>query len=121
MDPFVRKLVERLCDPAAGLSRNRHFHTFDNEEGRAALKITKRLKALASDIDGCRRAGGTIEVSRSGGHRGGARVEVQLTQVRSRRTTRLEPAEYDLLLALPGVREALEAARPSGSVGLAAR
>ena len=39
MDPFVRRLVERLQDPEQPLSRNRHFHTFDSPEGRTALRV----------------------------------------------------------------------------------
>ena len=58
MDPFVRRLVERLNDPARPLSRNRHFHTFDNPDGQQALRIARRLHALRQDIEKCLREGG---------------------------------------------------------------
>lgn len=111
MDPFVRRLVERLFDPTAGLSRNRHFHTFDNEEGRQALKITKRLKSLASELEGCQQAGGEVQVA-TVTLRGVPQLELRLMQPRSKRTARLEVAEYELLLTLPAARAVLEPLKP---------
>ncbi len=108
MDPFVRRLVERLFDPSSGLSRNRHFHTFDNDEGRAAWKITKRLRALATDIDACHKDGGRPSISRSTSARGEVRVELHLERLKTKRSTRLEEAEFELLLKLPGVKDALD-------------
>lgn len=108
MSPFVRRLVERLFEPDSGLSRNRHFHTFDNEEGREALRISRRLKALATDIDRCRASGGVPAITRTTDRRGQVKVELALTQTRARRTTMLEEAEYELLLKLPRVREVLQ-------------
>lgn len=99
MDPFVRRLVERLFEPDSGLSRNRHFHTFDNEEGRLAIRISKRLRALAKDIDECHREGGRPNVSRASGK---VRIEIGL-----HRTTTIDEAEYELLLKLPQVKQAL--------------
>ena len=46
MDPFVQRLILRLHHPSQPLSRNRHFATFDTPEGRAALRISRRLKSL---------------------------------------------------------------------------
>jgi hypothetical protein len=108
MDPFVRRLVQRLFDPASGLSRNKHFHTFDNAEGRAALKVSKRLKALAKDIAECRAEGGQPVVSRREDAKGAVTVGIELTRLKSKRTTRLGEAEFELLLQLPEVRAALE-------------
>lgn len=108
MSPFVRRLVERLFEPDSGLSRNRHFHTFDNEEGREALRISRRLKALATDIERCRASGGTPAITRTTDHRGKVKVELSLAQTRARRTTLLEEAEYELLLKLPRVRDVLQ-------------
>lgn len=108
MDPFVRRLVERSLEPDAGLSRNRHFHTFDNAEGRLALQIVKRLRALAADLEACRREGG-VASARPAPVRGKVVVELARVRVRSRRSTTLARAEYELLLTLPGVREALGA------------
>src|SRR5581483_1438693 len=99
MDPFVRKLVERLADPKRPLSRNRHFHTFESPEGKAAMKIFKRLTALKRDIDACEQAGGTTEVKKHE-HEGKVQVLVTLERIRSRRTVTLDEAELDLLQRL---------------------
>src|SRR5260370_1364608 len=99
MDPFVRRLVERLADPKQPLSRNRHFHTFESPEGRAAMKIFRRLKALKKDMGACEAAGGTCSVmSEARGEK--VIVEVRLLRIRSRRTVVLEQAELDLLQRL---------------------
>jgi hypothetical protein len=99
MDPFVRKLVERLADPQRPLSRNRHFHTFESPEGKTAMKIFKRLTALKRDIDDCEKAGGSYEVQRLEA-KDQVQVQVTLERLRSRRTVILEEAELDLLQRL---------------------
>lgn len=113
MDPFVRRLVERLHAPAQPLSRNRHFHTFDNPLGRTALKVSRVLKALQKDLLACRAEGGVPQVSRLITETG-ERVELKLPRHKGLRTTRLEPAEYELLCALPGVKEALGGRKREG-------
>ncbi len=107
MDPFVRRLVERLHDPRSQLSRNRHFHAFENPQGRAALKISKRLKALQADIAKCR-AEGSQSVARARKDADGkVRMEIELRRLHARRVTQLEEAEFELLCALPGVSDAV--------------
>jgi hypothetical protein len=107
MDPFVRRLVERLNDPNAQLSRNRHFHAFENPQGRAALKISKRLKALQADIAKCT-AEGSLAVARTRTDaEGKVRMEIELKRLHARRVTQLDQAEFELLCALPGVSEAV--------------
>lgn len=103
----MRRLVERLFDPASGLSRNRHFHTFDNDEGRLALRISKRLRALANDLSACRDEGSQPVVKRTEDAKGVVKVELTLQKLQSRRSTTLNEAEYQLLLKLPAAREAL--------------
>lgn len=106
MDPFVRRLVERLHDPAKPLTRNRHFHTFDNPLGKAALKLSRTLHALAKDVAQAKAAGHAVQVTRI--HTGEeVRIELKVPKLRGARTTRLEPAEFELLCALPGMRELL--------------
>lgn len=101
MDPFVRKLVERLADPKQPLSRNRHFHTFESPEGKTAMKIFKRLSALKRDIDACEKAGGSYEVQRlETKDQVQVQVQVTLERLKSRRTVILEEAELDLLQRL---------------------
>jgi hypothetical protein len=101
MDAFVRRLVERLADPKRPLSRNRHFHTFESPEGRAAMKIFKRLKALKRDMDACEQAGGSCSI-KTEGEADKVRVEITLQRIRSRRTVILEEAELDLLQRISG-------------------
>lgn len=99
MDPFVRRLVQRMSDPKRPLSRNKHFHTFESPEGRAALKIFKRLSALKRDMSECQKSGGSFTVTKHEAD-GKVRIEITLERLRSRRTVTLEPAELDLLEAL---------------------
>jgi hypothetical protein len=108
MDPFVRRLIQRLHDPAQPLSRNRHFHTFDTPEGRRALKTSRRLKSLQRDIVACHREGGQVGYSRKAEDDGTFRVELALHRIRGRRTAMLEAAEFELLIELAGVSEALK-------------
>ncbi len=107
MDPFVRMLVERLFDEGAPLSRNRHFHTFESPEGQRALRISRRLKGLRDDIARCRKDGGRSSLTTSTDPDGAVRLELRLEQLKGTRVARLEPWEFELLAALPGVRDAL--------------
>jgi hypothetical protein len=108
MDPFVRRLVERLHDPSRPLSRNRHFHTFDTPEGRMALKVYRRLKSLHSDLLACVREGHRARLFRHVDARGEHRIELHFERIQGRRVSHLKAAELELLAGLPGVREALE-------------
>lgn len=105
MDPFVRKLVVRLFDEGSPLSRNRHFHTFESPEGKQALRISRRLRALQADIAKCRDAGTPVSVARSAS--GEVKVELHLVHLKTTRLATLDEAEFELLGMLPGVREAL--------------
>jgi len=104
MDPFVRKLVMRLFDEGAPLSRNKHFQTFETPEGKVALRLSKRLRALQHDIAACRREGGRPRITRSTSD-GVVKVEIALEHLKSKRLTTLDEAEFELLRALPGMRE----------------
>jgi len=105
MDPFVRKLVLRLFDDGAPLSRNRHFHTFESEEGQRAIRLSKRLRALQADITRCRAAGGAPKVTKSSDAAGEVKIEIELHSLRSKRLTTLDEAEFELLKTLPGMNE----------------
>lgn len=107
MDPFVRKLVLRLFDEGAPLSRNRHFHTFDSPEGKAALRVSKRLKALQRALEACRTSEGASTVRVVALDGGKVRVEFRYARTRGTHVATLEPWEYEVLRALPGVRDAL--------------
>jgi hypothetical protein len=119
MDPFVRRLIQRLQDPSRPLSRNRHFHTFDNPEGRYALRISRRLRALQRDILACRKEGQAARYSRCADATGTYQVELVLERVKGRRVSVLADAEFELLNELPGVRDALRptATRPAEAAG----
>lgn len=108
MDPFVRKLVLRLLDESAPLSRNRHFHTFESQEGKRALLIARRLKSLQSDIAKCAQAGGDSWVAISKSAEGTVQIELWRERLRSARLTTLDQVEFELLCLLPGMRTALE-------------
>lgn len=110
MDPFVRRLVERLHDPSRPLSRNRHFHTFATPEGRSALRISKRLESLRRDILAAHAEGCPPKVSRRRTESGEFRVELHLDRVKGRRVSLLAESELELLRALPGMGPALDAA-----------
>ena len=107
MDPFVRKLVLRLFDEGAPLSRNRHFHTFESPEGKQAMRISRRLRALQLDIAKCREAGGASKVMATRDGAGVVKIEIRLEHLRSTRLTTLDEMEFELLRNLPGVRELL--------------
>jgi hypothetical protein len=111
MDPFVRRLIERLHHPSAPLSRNRHFATFETPEGRAALRASRRLKSIQKDILLCKSEGGRAVVA---GDRD-QRIELTLVRVRGRRVCHLDGAEFELLQKLPGVSQALERVPGSAS------
>lgn len=107
MDPFVRRLVERLFAPGQPLSRNRHFHTFENAEGRKALRIRRRLEGLAKELASLRQEGGAPSVTRTADADGVVTIALKLAGPNGTRTAYLEEDELELLLRLPGVRDAL--------------
>lgn len=96
----------RLFDEGTPLSRNRHFQTFETPEGKSAMKLSKRLRALQKDITVCKDAGGVPRVTRSGDE-GSVKVEIALEHLKSKRLTTLDEAEFELLRMLPGMRAAL--------------
>jgi hypothetical protein len=112
MDPFVRRLVERLLDPSRPLSRNRHFHTFETPEGKLAMRVSRRLRALHRDLLACREEGQSAGFVRQELENGAHRIEVRLERIAGRRISLLHPAEFELLLGLPGVSDLLPAPRP---------
>ncbi len=106
MDPFVRKLVIRLFDEGAPLSRNRHFHTFDSVEGKRAMRLSRRLRALQVDITKCRQAGGKPQLTRSADDTGLVKIEISMESLKSKRLTTLDEEEFELLRRLPGMKDA---------------
>jgi hypothetical protein len=114
MDAFVRRLVERLLEPSEPLSRNRHFHTFETPEGRRALRLAKRLRGLAADVQRCVERGSPPEV-RTDARAEEVRIALHFDALAARRTAYLSPEEYALLRRVPGMTDALgelRSARP---------
>src|SRR5262245_19307494 len=106
MDPFIRRLIERLHNPSKPLSRNRHFYTFNNPEGRYALKLSRRLKALQKEILQCQQQGVPAQFVRHRDVEGQYRIELQFQKIHGQRISLLEEDEFTLLLQMPGVRAA---------------
>jgi len=106
MDPFVRRLVERLFDPGKPLSRNKHFHVFDNPEGRKALRVSARLETLQHDVRRCLAAHGPkgVRVHRTAD---GFELELDLRHLGGRRVAKLDEAELEILRGFEGLHEAL--------------
>ena len=109
MDPFVRRLIQRLHDPSRPLSRNRHFHTFETPEGKAALKASRRLRSLQRDILACHQEGKPPRLLRRELGDGEHRIELVFERVKGSRMAVLKDAELELLRELPGVKDALAA------------
>jgi hypothetical protein len=73
-----------------------------------ALKVFRRLRSLQHDILACQAEGRRARISRHVGTQGEYRIELLMDRLSGRRVSMLQPAEFELLSALPGVRDALE-------------
>ncbi|HCF58685.1 MAG TPA: hypothetical protein DFS52_11920 [Myxococcales bacterium] len=111
MKGYVQRLVALLCDSEVRLSRNRHFSTFDNPDGRRALRISRELRSLARDIVAQAEAGNPVRIERVEENGALVRVLVDIAQLKARRTAFLSPEEFEILLSDENVREALERAK----------
>jgi len=114
MRAFRLKLVEALLADDRTLSRNRHFDTFDDATGRAALRTSRYLRALERDVLQAASRGERTrleQVERDG--KPAARIE--LCRPRGKQVAYLSLPELRLLLERPGVRAALD--EPEGITG----
>jgi hypothetical protein len=109
MDRFVRRLVERLVAEGRPLSRNRHFHTFETPEGRTALRVARRLRALQRDVTRCLEEGGAVTLQARPGHPPARALELCIAQKVGTHRAYLSREEVELLRGLPGLSEALSA------------
>jgi hypothetical protein len=57
MREFLYRLVQRLHDEARPLSRNKHFHAFNDPETRRALRIDRHLRDLEARLSELRERG----------------------------------------------------------------
>ena len=99
-------MVERMLQEGAPLSRNRHFHSLDNAEGRSALRIVKRLRALQTEILKSAASAEGLEFSRLPDQR----IELTLRHmsVRATRVALLDAAEWEILTSVPEISDALK-------------
>jgi hypothetical protein len=111
MDAFVRRLVQRLVDPARPLTRNRHFHTLETPEGKRALKISRRLRGLQREILESF-ARGRRSTYRRKGAEDELCFELTLEHIKGRHISLLHADEFQLLRELPGVEGAIVEAPP---------
>jgi len=117
MDSFVRRLVERLVAEGGPLSRNRHFHTFDTPEGRQALRLARRLRALQRDVLRCLAEGGRVQLRRPAGAPAARAEELCLLYRVGTHRAYLSGEELQMLRELPGLGEALGPAADARRVG----
>lgn len=98
MKRFVYQLVERLADPAAQLSRNRHFALFSTPAGRRALRLHRHLASLASDLTRYRTEAvlGVDELA------GGVEVRVEIPSLALVRTAFLTDDDVHVLKRVQG-------------------
>ena len=103
MTGFVRLLVRRLLAQeregvTGGLSRNRHFEVFADDQGRRAHRIYRRLLGLIRDL----RASDPQKVALQRAGVGG-KVELKIPLPRGVRTAYLSEDELKLLLENTGL------------------
>jgi len=108
MKAYVQRLVARLCEADRPLSRNKHFHTFANADGREALRISRRLRSLIHDILAQAQAGESIRVEPIRDQGRLVKVLVEFVRLKAHRTAYLTPEEYGVLMAREDVRRAVE-------------
>jgi hypothetical protein len=106
MRRFRLQLVEQLVAHPGTLSRNRHFETFADADGRAALRSSRHLRGLERDLLLQARTGTPARVEHTADN-GERAVRIELGVMRVRRVAYLSRGEYEVLLRRPGIRAAL--------------
>jgi hypothetical protein len=120
MREFLYRLVQRLQEEARPLSRNKHFHVFAGEAGRA-LRIDRHLRDLAQHLDILRERGERPRVRSLPG--GSLQLVLKHPTLAVVRTASLTPEEVRLLLRTPagawalGGEDAEDAAKPAAKQG----
>jgi hypothetical protein len=106
MREFLYRLVRRLHENARPLSRNKHFHAFTGEAGRA-LRIDRHLRDLEQHLELLRARGERPRVRSLGG--GSVQIVLQHPTLSVLRTATLSAEEVELLAATPAGAWALGA------------
>lgn len=86
MRRFVYQLVDRLGDPGAPLSRNRHFALFSTPAGAHALRVHRYLRSLERDL--ARHADALLVAEARGPE---VELRLEIPSLRLVRTARLTP------------------------------
>ena len=113
MREFLYRLVQRLQEEARPLSRNKHFHTFVGETGRA-LRIDRHLRDLARHLELLRSRDERPRVRPLPG--GAVQLVLQHPTLTVVRTATLSAEEVQLLLRTPAGAWALRAEQTHGAV-----
>ena len=96
MKSLVHMIVRRMREEGQPLSRNKHFATFAEPEGRAALRINRLLRSLEHDLG---RHGTPVEIQiAEDPERGEIRLELRFPTLRASRTTYLSREALEILL-----------------------
>jgi hypothetical protein len=98
MRDFLYRLVSRLREDARPLSRNRHFHAFTGETGRA-LRIDRHLRDLEQHLELLRSRGERPRVRALKG--GTVQLILRHPTLAVVRTATLSPEEVALLAQSP--------------------
>jgi hypothetical protein len=98
MREFLYRLVQRLQEEARPLSRNKHFHAFTGETGRA-LRIDRHLRDLARHLELLRDRGQRPRVRALPG--GSVQLILAHPTLPVVRTATLSPEEVQLLRGNP--------------------
>src|SRR5215475_12685687 len=122
MREFLYRLVRRLHEEARPLSRNKHFHAFTGEAGRA-LRIDRHLRDLERHLELLRARGERPRVRSLGG--GSVQIVLHHPTLAVVRTATLSAEEVALLAGTPagawalGAQEAAHAApaKPAAEQG----
>jgi hypothetical protein len=93
----VLSLCRDLLHQEPALSRNRHFDAWNDPLFKRSLRLSRRLRQLADDVQQTLNAGGTVAVNTT--DRGpGEELRVQLHGPRVRRQAYLSGAAFRLLV-----------------------
>jgi hypothetical protein len=118
---FLYRLVQRLHEEARPLSRNKHFHAFTGESGRA-LRIDRHLRDLEIHLEALRRRGERPRVRALPG--GGVQLVLKHPTLGVVRTASLCAEEALLLMrhpagawALGGLADVESPAQPAAKQG----
>jgi len=99
MREFFHRLLQRLHDEARPLSRNKHFHTLSDGEGKRALRADRHLRDLEEHLEALRLHGERPRVRRL--PEGGVQLILSHPRLALARTATLSAEEARLLAHHP--------------------